>query len=81
MNYYWKVCLMEEGKDYNVYYQDEDRVRHKKLVFKVIKEGLIEFYNEKSKKPEYLPVSRIMRIEGLKEDGKEDNNSLHRERD
>jgi len=58
---------MEEGVEYNVYYEDDSRVRHKILVFKDSRNGMIHFFNSRTGKEEFLPVTRIIRVEGMKE--------------
>lgn len=59
---------MENGKPYKVWYNDGERTRNKILVFSKEQHGLLEFINKKTSNKEEMPVSRIVRIEGM-EDG------------
>lgn len=69
---------MEEGTIYQVYYNDEERARHKTLIFVKVENGLIYFINERTNKTEIIPVNNIIRMEGEKENGtKNTQNSQH----
>lgn len=54
---------MDQGAEYDVYYVDDTQGRHKVLTFLGYHYGLLCFNNQKTKKEEYYPVSRIIRIE------------------
>jgi len=61
---------MEVGKSYVVVFDDLGRSQRKVLSFVEIKEGIAQFYNLKGRrKKEFIPVSRIIRIEEENDDG------------
>jgi len=57
--------MMERGKTYDLFYEDDTRVRKKTIILEEIKEGMI-FYTA-GKGLEGVPLSRVLRIKGSTE--------------
>jgi len=58
---------MDEGKTYEVFYDDDSRTRHKTLVFVKETNSFLVFHNEYIQRVEIILISKITRIEGKKE--------------
>lgn len=54
---------MEIGETYTVIFDDLGRPQRKVYIFKGTKDGLAKFVNIRGKKVEYIPVTRIIRVE------------------
>jgi len=59
---------MENRTEYDIWYNDEDKVRHKRMIYteqkNQIKE-LLYFWNEQRKKEEIIPINNIIRMEKI----------------
>ena len=54
---------MEIGQTYTVIFDDLGRAQRKVFIFKEAKDVLAKFVNIRGKKVEYIPISRIIRVE------------------
>ena len=59
---------MEIGETYTVIYDDLGRAQRKVFIFKEAKNGLAKFVNVRGRKIEYIPISRIIRVEEVSDD-------------
>jgi len=57
---------METTEIYEVFYKDDKRTRHKTLEFLKVKDGLAVFNNLITGREENIPVTKIVRTEGVK---------------
>ena len=67
---------MEKGKTYEVYYQDDSQTRHKTMVFEDVQDGIIKFTNSHNQSEEFIPVNRIIRIQGERKNDKRQDNDF-----
>ena len=54
---------MDQGKTYDIWYKDENTVRHKTLIFEKIENNLLYFFNQQRQVREIIPINNTIRIE------------------
>lgn len=70
---------MDEGTTYDVWYEDDERTRHKELTLVKYDGSTFQFYNTKNNATEIIPVSRVVRMQGVKNNGENKDDGLRRE--